>query len=380
MAGPELPRRPRLRPYLDVVPLGDDRLLFLGGGQSVVLRGAAVQEVLPALLSRLNGRQTIDDIARGLPWIDDAVVVQAVALFSSHGLLEDAAVEPPSALNGDAERYGHQTSYWLSVAPDRYAPQSKLHDATVAIVGLGGVGTALAMSLAGSGIGRLILADPMCVAPSDALFGYAPASAGTTRATALCDRLGSGDGRVAATAVEPHEETLEPADVLVFCGDATSIGASDSASASSCRLLNDLSISTGTPWLRASVDHDEGFVGPCVIPGDTACFECFRLRLKSNFTADAIAHDSHASTNGGRPRDGTALLAPFATLVAQHAALEVIKIVTGFATPVTAGALLTLGLVSGDSSRHAVLKLPRCPACGPARDRPQMRVWDLKPG
>lgn len=162
---------------------------------------------------------------------------------------------------------------------------------------------------------------------------------------------------------------LAGCDVAIMCADTASVAGFES--------LNEACLTLGIPWMRAALDHHRGVVGPTVIPHETACFTCLTLRMRGNAAAveDAMAFERHLREGGTATE--SAVLAPFAGLVAQHASLEIVKLLTGFAHPATAGALLALDAITGETTRREVLKLPRCPACGPGRDRPQMKIWDI---
>ena len=57
-------------------------------------------------------------------------------------------------------------------------------------------------------------------------------------------------------------------------------------------------------------------------------------------------------------------------------ALEILKILTRAAFPVTRGRLWRLGHFDGSVGVHPVLKLPRCPVCGAHRRTPPRRIWE----
>lgn len=115
-----LPHKPKLRPYLHTVPRGDERLLFRGGGDTVVLKGASVRDLVPLLLPHLDGCATVPEIVAALPTVDGEVVAAALALLHEQRLLEDAAVAPPPEI-ALPERFREQGAFWLSLGGDRHA-------------------------------------------------------------------------------------------------------------------------------------------------------------------------------------------------------------------------------------------------------------------
>ena len=98
-------------------------------------------------------------------------------------------------------------------------------------------------------------------------------------------------------------------------------------------------------------------LGPLVVPYETACLECYKRRR-------AGAQDT------GEPRTGE-----WTGELAFPVGIEMVKFVSGAIEPITRGRMWRLDLLSGIPDVHPVLRLPRCPSCGPAPDRPRRRLW-----
>lgn len=113
-----------------------------------------------------------------------------------------------------------------------------------------------------------------------------------------------------------------------------------------------------------------GHVGPLVVPGETACFECFRLR-RSTHEADPWARRAiEAASSGGRPAAGS--LPPMASVLGDVAAVELLKLL-GLHPPVgELGAAVEVNLLASDMTARRVLRLPRCPVCTPLSERPTL--------
>jgi len=112
-------------------------------------------------------------------------------------------------------------------------------------------------------------------------------------------------------------------------------------------------------------------VGPSVLPRETACFRCLELRRASNFP-------NYGSFVGARRALALESLSPGSlniTLGYEVLALEVVKLLTGFGRAATHGSLFTFDLITLEAKAHPVLKVPRCPACGPTTDRAPVTIW-----
>src|SRR5919199_611482 len=116
-----IPRRPLLAPWYRLVGDGD-RLLLEHGQVVVVLEGAAVRTLLPALLPLLDGTRTVDELVDRLGAAAREAIELALATLASHRPDADVAVVAPAGdeldalptWNRDALRWGAR---WLPVRP-----------------------------------------------------------------------------------------------------------------------------------------------------------------------------------------------------------------------------------------------------------------------
>ncbi|MCO1574613.1 TOMM precursor leader peptide-binding protein [Crossiella sp. SN42] len=136
----------------------------------------------------------------------------------------------------------------------------------------------------------------------------------------------------------------------------------------------------GRPWLAVlPYDGQHATVGPWIVPGESACYHCFRLRRASVFPDESIADRlAEAVLLGPAPDHSTrhpGLNLVQAGLVvdrlAERAGLEsqAWQSVPGGLTTVTAG---PEGVAV---AHHRVLRVPRCPRCSPARGVGYPQVW-----
>jgi molybdopterin-synthase adenylyltransferase len=115
------------------------------------------------------------------------------------------------------------------------------------------------------------------------------------------------------------------------------------------------------PFLPVAIQDLVAYVGPLVVPGQTACFECLLRRRYSNLE-DAVARERIEL----RPGAGShvALHPAIVAVAAGAAALEVAKFFLPLHGARQAGHLLTFNLLASDFGRRRVLKVPRCAVCG----------------
>ncbi|MFP4076484.1 MAG: HesA/MoeB/ThiF family protein [Halochromatium sp.] len=223
--------------------------------------------------------------------------------------------------------------------------QRRLRQASVLIVGLGGLGSPVAMYLAAAGVGRLLLADFDAVDLSNLQRQILHSS----------ERIGwtKVDSAVAAlSALNPHVEllpikrNLSPARLAELSAEVDLIvDASDNFQTRYA--VNAACVQAGIPLVSGAAIRAEGqlavFSGR---PGDP-CYQCL------------YPDDGQA----GERCEREGVLAPLVGIIGSLQATEAIKILAGYGTPLFSTFLLL------DARSMAIRTLgippdPACPVCG----------------
>jgi bacteriocin biosynthesis cyclodehydratase domain-containing protein len=251
------PRLPLLAPWYRVVGDGD-RLLLEHGGSLVVLEGAAVRVLLPALLPLLDGTRTVDDLAQRLGVAARPAIEHALATLAEH----EALVEGPDAPRERREA-AHAVAGVYGLAPADAA--ARLEAATIGVVG---------RSPAGADVSRLLR-----------LAGVEGVRQISWRASTDLDLV----------VVVPAVDELD----LVAAWN---------------RRAHERSIR----WLLLRpFDGRFAIVGPLVVPGESACHECVLRRRGANLGfGDSIFDVESAPTSAVAPATIGAFLAALAADVA----------------------------------------------------------------
>jgi bacteriocin biosynthesis cyclodehydratase domain-containing protein len=105
-----------------------------------------------------------------------------------------------------------------------------------------------------------------------------------------------------------------------------------------------------------------GYVGPYVIPGETACFECLRARQNANLSRPDQQRASEMVAFESQDVLGYHPLMPRA--VAQTAAMELVKFCSGVLPFARVGSLIEVDLMTPALTTRKVLRIPSCPVCG----------------
>ena len=137
--------------------------------------------------------------------------------------------------------------------------------------------------------------------------------------------------------------------------------------------LNSEAIKFGIRWMSNSIGSVSAQLGPTVIPQQTACLHCLYSRFASN-DRDPASYHEYLEVLKRRPLGGEKIPRVLEQLLASQVAMEVSRLLSGYAPPSTIGRFYRFDSTSPESSGHQVLQVPRCPAC--SNDVSARTPWD----
>jgi molybdopterin/thiamine biosynthesis adenylyltransferase len=239
----------------------------------------------------------------------------------------------------EIERYSRQL-----VLPEwGAAAQLALSEASVLVIGVGALGSPVALYLAGAGVGRMGLVDDDAVELSNLhrqLLHFTP-DLGVAKAESAAAKLRYLNPDVV---VEPYQmrvdagnvsSLLEGQDLVVDCSDSFATRYAVNAACCAARV----------PLVEAGVLGMSGMV-MSIKPGRTACYRC---------AFPAAPEDAPRCADAG-------VLGPAAGVVGSLQALEAMKLLTGVAPAITDG-FLHVDLASADFLRVKASRRADCPDC-----------------
>ena len=351
-----------LNPHLRIVQCGNDELLVKHGFRSrfsTLLR---------------------DDARTGLL----AVVLRAFREPSTLAALERSGIVSSSGLADASSLIEQLISQKVLIQPTDYLPRvylsmcfgdagvAALDPTTVGIVGCGYLGSRIARELARIRVDEMLLLDDRVARKEDAVYfdcanrlvePDTPFVQVTARAL---QEIGYASTR---PVFGPLHDDAGLASVFDQCGFV--LVALERFSPSVLHAANRAALATGRPWMSVYFDGSEAVIGPIYVPGDTACYNEFEIQNEACIVRQDDYHvykESLTAPNAsaGCPRVPDPVLPPFLAIASGWATAAALPFLSG------GKSFLLERAVHVDFERAAIdyqniLKLPRCPACSPAR-------------
>lgn len=151
---------------------------------------------------------------------------------------------------------------------------------------------------------------------------------------------------------DERESVIETVDALVFLTDRPAPAIATN--------INEITHRTNTPWIVGQIQGFDGFVGPMIFPGKTACYNCFQTRTFSNVD-DEAGYRAYLQ-QAGLDDDGPVI--PFMSqVVSGYVGLDLLNLIS-FGQGFTAGRVIHFDGLDLTVSVDDVLRVPRCTVCG----------------
>lgn len=342
---------------VDVVPLGEESFLFRSSTLAVKVEGSMAAFLSRRVLPLLDRPCLLDDIELQLKDVAPENLKESLDSLVNARVLERSADPMSDGRNRPLAAFVEN----LGVKPSDAA--KRLQGARVAIFGLEAHGGHLALELARLGVGAFILGDAFPVQESDALLmpaaGY---RLGALRQNAVADAIGAVAPSVSVTLAgelsrDSLREIAETASLLVGCFDR--------GYETAHHWINRAAIATGTPALFAEIRTHVATVGPCVIPGQSACYMCYRMRrvaCEDNYD-EAMAYERYLNERK-QPCLSSRATAPFLSAhLASLLTAETLKMVAVGLPGTLVSRILDFDSLTFESRFHSILRQPECSAC-----------------
>jgi bacteriocin biosynthesis cyclodehydratase domain-containing protein len=260
-----------------------------------------------------------------------------------------------------AERYDRQLAYFSLTHPGaEHRLQHRLRQATVVIVGLGGLGSWSAATLACVGIGKMLLVDDDFVELSNL----------SRQVLFRPEDIGKRKVDVAAVALQAFNPDLElelhPMRIRdqgglarLVAGASVVVATADWPPYRISRWINQACVRASIPYISAGQVPPYVRIGPTVIPGVTGCFECAERHARSRFP-----YYDEVAAQRERTETEAATLGPTSAMVGAMITMDIFHYLTGTSQPATQGRSVTVDTRSWRTAAREVKRNPSCRVCG----------------
>ena len=347
-------RTVRLRPSVEPFPAstGDIYLLRSDGGHDVVLR-----EATPF------ARELVDSLAAGARvGHDEPELNAAIAELEEAGVVTDTSADPATAGLSPAEllRYDRQLHYFgdqASPGSSAAAMQLALGDATVLVLGAGGLGSWTMAGLACAGVGSIIAVDDDTIELSNLnrQVLYRMSDVGRRKVDVAAESLRALNAEIDFVPIARRVRSVEDVRSLAYGADFV-VCTADWPVHEIGRWVNRACLELGIPHTSAGQFPPRVRVGPTFVPGRTACLECQERAVRRGFPLydELVEHRrEHAPV--------AATLGAPSGLIGSLLAMEVIHWITGISEPATLGRGLVFDLRDFSNHWESVEPDPGCP-------------------
>lgn len=336
---------PRLKGFVYIIPQ-ETSVQVRWDEHAVLLNSESAAKLVKEIVPLLDGTHTTDDVVSQLASWDRKDITDVMTFFNSHELLEDASIVSPFSLEQERQ-WEDQILYFSQFSSNKYSLQKRITDTCVLVLGEGVLLHEVCSGLEETGVRIHEAAESIEPPHKDERF-------------------------------ESRKEAEEKIEARIAEARADLVVVTTSNSFSPLfSWVNSVSLTLQRPWTSCTVYGEKGLVGPTVVPGQTACYTCLRLRRSSNLVHydEFTRFETYVEEHPGLQKRSGALTATL-SVVAHLCVVELVKLITGIAPVQTAGGQISFNPLTMEMKVHPVLKLPRCPQCGlPSRERRTERVW-----
>lgn len=325
----------------------DAGIILKRGCTEVKISGEGASEAIQVILeatgkAEVNQDQLLDLFA---PSSHQAINKLIEELLSRRLLIRvDSMQSIPESPESESDIF-----YWHFNENTRQVAE-RLNKLQIVILGVNFVSRQIATSLAASGVDGIQIADVPLL-----------------RNLRLFDADGQLKNDAWPTAVDlpklvrdwEGELTARKIDCVVAC--------SDFGQHSVLNKLNRFCIEHRYHFLPAVLHNLTGYVGPFVVPGETACFECLQARQAAHLENRYKSELEEVSFEG---QGIVGFLPSMASVIGDLVVVELMKFYSRVLPVWRVGIVLEVNLLATSLISRRVLKLPRCPTCSSLNTRP----------
>lgn len=350
---------------IDTVPLNDGSLLCRSDTLAIRIEGAFARVLVQRVLPLLNGQRSFEQLAALLPDLPgDELRGRLDSLVQAQVLVRRAQPQTTDQTN---PALAPLLVMLETIGIERSIALQQLQQLRIMIAGLEAHGAHLAAILADCGVGGLVLVDPFPCQPGNLrlmpLVGLE--AVGVAREQALQTALHARGATTEITIGGARELTKERIAALAT-GAHLVAACFDKGFSATNHWINRASLAQGIPALYAELRGHTALIGPGVLPGQSACYMCYRMRsiaCEEEFNA-AMSYEEFLDRQKRPALHERGVLPMLPPYVGSLLALEILKQSLAVSLPVLANTVLEFNALTLQTTTHPVLQKPDCPVCG----------------
>lgn len=320
----------------------------------------ALNEVAFRCLQYIDGTNSIEQI-KAKSGINIYEIEKLIEELKKANIICDTIV---TATHNIPTRFSTQLNFFADFEAEisREEMQERLNSSHAMIVGLGGVGTWVAYGLALAGVGTLTLIDPDIIEEGNlnrqCLFTNSDIGMpkAETVAMKLSEISSTSKYHVFRKKITTSHECVtfaENTNIIINCADEPNTDKMN-------RVITEAGHAISIPHvLCGGYDGHLGFIGPTVIPGQSACWYCYEQSLDRQLNRagyeQLMVTESHFK--GGN-------IGAISAIVANYHTLEAIKVLSGFARPAMLNRAAELDFLTFDIHFRHFTAQHDCSICG----------------
>jgi molybdopterin/thiamine biosynthesis adenylyltransferase len=361
--------RPRIKEIYGVFVL--DGRVRLGTGEGYAAQIDDPDGRYGRLITLLNGSRSMAQLREELrDTLGPADLDDALRELDASGYLEDAAEQPPPELSHDElERYRANLNFFstlCSSGQSKYDYQTSLKRLRVGLIGLGGIGSNVAMALAELGVGavRAVDFDKVELSNLNRQVLYSTPEVGELKAAVATRRLyafnptldfsASAERITTADDAASFIEAAEPH--VVFC-------LADKPNGHIDHWVNRACVDRGVTMIAGSIFAGIGNAYS-VVPGQSACYNC-RVAAELERAPELSEELHHIQDAGFNVSNGAT--GPTCMFHAYFLVYEMLRIVSHIAPPLTANRLFEINFLTFEQHFTDFPMREDCAVCGGVR-------------
>jgi bacteriocin biosynthesis cyclodehydratase domain-containing protein len=328
---------------VQLIPV-DGGAIVKRGCTELKVSGHGAFEAASSILERCGaGGASRQDLCALFPEEAQAAAEQLIDLLLQRRFLISAGAEA-SPLELQAE--SHLEIFYWHFGLRATDAQAHLRKFQLAILGVNAVSRQLVHSLERSGFTRIALVDLPALR--------------NLRLFDMESRLLPDEWEGCCTTPIPYQDWIERTTLgQLDCIVATS----DFGAGEPFRSWNRFCMQHKCLFFPVVLQNMVGQVGPMVIPGETACYQCLEDRRNSNAESATLMQAVEDKAFEGQLVNG--FHPSMASIVGDLAAIELTKFCCDALPKQTVGTLIEVNLLATRLKARKVLKVPRCPVCSP---------------